>query len=61
MMTLSLAATLIDPNFHKNYEILPDADMDSKEGLQSSLSNDCSERSKRCPKPKWENSPTGNE
>ena len=34
MMTLSLAATLIDPNFHKNYEILPDVDMDSKELLQ---------------------------
>ena len=57
MMTLSLAATLIDPNFHKNYEILPDADMDNKELLQSSLCDDCSERIKMCPKCKWENLP----
>ena len=36
MMILSLAAALTDSNFHKNYEILQDAEIDSKELLQSS-------------------------
>ena len=53
--TLSLATALVDPNFHKCLEILPDSDMDSKELLQSSLCEERSERSKRSPQCKWEN------
>ena len=56
-LSLSIMTALADPNFHRNLEILPDLDCDSKELLQSSLCEDCSERCKRCPKCKWENSP----